>query len=172
MNPLSRIAARIGTLRQRFTLEYPNAVSNLDGHVQLNSASDLIRYLPRAAVVGFFAPFPNMWFARGDRVGLAGRLLSGLETSVLYVIEGLALVCLLGPARRGSRRFSRWLLGLIAAFGMLSLGLVVVNVGTLYRLRYVFLFLPIILATGGATQLLDRFKTNWIVARPSGSASS
>lgn len=157
LNPVSRIAARIGTLRERFTLEYPDAASNLDGHVQLDGVGDLISYFPRAAVVGFFAPFPNMWFDRGQHVGFAGRLISGFETSAMYVIEGLAIVCLFG-AKRGSRRFSVWLLASIAAVGMLLLGLIAVNVGALYRLRYVFLFLLIVLAAGGVTQLLERLK--------------
>ena len=39
--------------------------------------------------------------------------------------------------------------------GMISLGLVVVNVGALYRLRYAFMILLIILATGEAAQILD-----------------
>jgi predicted lipid-binding transport protein (Tim44 family) len=49
------------------------------------------------------------------------------------------------------------LLGLIAALGILSLGLVVVNIGALYRLRYAFLILLIIMAAGGVTQILERF---------------
>lgn len=156
-NPLSRIAARVGTVRQRFISEYPDAASNLDTDVELNSEADLIRYLPRAAVVGFFAPFPNAWLEKGSQVGSAGRLLSGLETLAMYVIEGLAIVGLLNANCAGRRRFSLWLLGLIAALGILSLGLVVVNIGALYRLRYAFLILLIIMAAGGVTQILERF---------------
>ena len=158
-NPLTRFVARVATLRERSTHESLNAASNVDSHVQLKSVGDLIRYLPRAAVVGFFSPFPNAWFAKGNRVGLAGRLLSGLETLAMYIFEALAIICLVRARRGASRRFSLWLLGLIAALGILSLGLVVVNVGTLYRLRYVFLFLIMILAAGGATQILGRFKS-------------
>jgi hypothetical protein len=157
LNPLARIAARVGNVRQRFVSEYPDAASNLDTDVELNSVADLIRYLPRAAVVGFFAPFPNAWLEKGSQVGSAGRLLSGLETLAMYVIEGLAIVGLLNADGGGRRRVSLWLLGLIAALGILSLGLVVVNIGALYRLRYVFLFLLIIMAAGGVTQILERF---------------
>jgi hypothetical protein len=39
--------------------------------------------------------------------------------------------------------------------GIVALGVVVVNVGALYRLRYIFLILMIVLAAGGTAQLLD-----------------
>jgi hypothetical protein len=146
--PSSGTVARVVKLRQRFVFEAGDASSNIDSKVQLTSAADLIHYLPRAAMIGFFAPFPKMWLATGNHVGSAGRRLSGLETMAMYVVEGLALVGLLSS--RGSRRFSVWLLWLVAAVGLTSLGLVVVNVGTLYRLRYIFLILLIILAAEGA----------------------
>jgi hypothetical protein len=153
-NPWLRVAARVGTVRQRFATEYPDSGSNLDSQVQLNSTADLIRYLPRAAAIGFFAPFPKMWFATGKQVGSGGRLLSGLETMAMYVVEGLAIVGLWGKGR-GRQGFSVWFLALVAALGLISLGLVVVNVGALYRLRYIFLVLLIILAAAGAVQTLD-----------------
>jgi hypothetical protein len=148
-NPLTRLAARVGTLRKKFVLFYPDASSNIDSNVELTTGADLVRYLPRAAMIGFFAPFPNMWFATGSQVGTTGRLISGLETIVLYVIEGFAILSFW----RGRRRFSIWLLWLVAATGLISLGLVVVNVGALYRLRYVFVILLIVVATDGASQL-------------------
>ncbi|HWN09385.1 MAG TPA: hypothetical protein VNO50_09010 [Pyrinomonadaceae bacterium] len=152
-SPLSPIAAHIGKARQRFVNAYPNSGSNIDAQVQIRSIGDLLRYLPRAAAVGFFAPFPNMWFAAGNHVGSGARLLSGFETTAMFAVEALALVGLW----RQRRRVSAWWLALVAAMGLVSLGLVVVNVGALYRLRYVFLILLMILAAEGAVQLWDRF---------------
>ncbi|HEV7798856.1 MAG TPA: hypothetical protein VGO73_11900, partial [Pyrinomonadaceae bacterium] len=152
-NPWSRLLRRVGKMRQQFVIESPNSSSNIDSKVQLNSLTEILRYLPRAAMIGFFAPFPNMWFATGGQVGSAGRLLSGVETLALYVVQGLAIVGLW--AARGRRRNSVWLLWLIAATGMIALGLVVVNVGALYRLRYLFSILLIILASGGVAQTLE-----------------
>lgn len=148
----SQAAAHVGTVRGRFIEMYPNAGSNIDGDVQLNDTDDLLRYLPRAAAVGFFAPFPNMWLASGKQVGSAGRLLGGLESLLMYAVEGLALV----GAWRGRRRFSTWLLSAVAATGIIALGLVVVNIGTLYRLRYAFLILLIILAAEGTARIFDQ----------------
>jgi hypothetical protein len=160
LNPLARIVARLGAMRRGFVTNYPDASSNLDSNVQLTTTTDVIRYLPRATAIGFFVPFPNMWLATGDRVGSAGRLLSGLETMAMYAVEGLVVVGLWSGSRkgRGRRRFSVWLLWLVAAMGMISLGLVVVNVGALYRLRYLFLILLIILASEGAAQTLGLYK--------------
>jgi hypothetical protein len=46
-----------------------------------------------------------------------------------------------------------WLLFLVATIGMLALGLVVVNAGALFRLRYVFWMLMIIIASRGFARI-------------------
>ena len=148
----SRAAAHVASVRRRFVEMYPDTGSNIDGDVQINNTADLLRYLPRAAVVGFFAPFPNMWFARGKSVGYAGRLLGALESLAMYAVEGLALL----GVWRGRRQLSVWLLLSVAATGVTALGLVAVNVGALYRLRYVFLMFLIIPAAEGAAHILER----------------
>ncbi|MGB7925285.1 MAG: hypothetical protein WCF57_18750, partial [Pyrinomonadaceae bacterium] len=126
--------ARIGYARAGFKRQFPNAGSNIDGDAQFESLADVIRYLPRALSIGLFAPFPEMWFAAGERVGIYGRLLSGVETFVMYAIEALALVGLW----KSRRRLAPWLLLIIALACVTALGLVVVNVAALYRMRYVF----------------------------------
>jgi hypothetical protein len=157
LNLSTRFVARVQKLRQRFFVEYPNASSNIDSSVQLTSLADLVRYLPRALMIGLLAPFPNMWFASGNQVGSAGRLVSGMETMALYVIEGLAIPGLFSGLR-GRRSYSVWLLLLVAALGITSLGLVVVNIGTLYRLRYVFFILLIIPGMEGARKVAAWFR--------------
>jgi 4-amino-4-deoxy-L-arabinose transferase-like glycosyltransferase len=149
--PWSKATAHVGTVRRRFIEMYPDSGSNIDGDVQLNDTGDLLRHLPRAVAVGFFAPFPGMWLAPGKQVGSAGRLLGGLESLLMYAVEVLALL----GVWRARRRFPAWLLLAVSSTGMIALGLVVVNIGTLYRLRYVFLILLIILAAGGAARLFD-----------------
>ena len=144
---------RVRVLRKRFIEMYPNSTSNIDTHIQLTGMADILRYLPRAAAIGFFAPFPNMWLTSGKQVGSAGRLLSGIETLAMYAIEGLAIIGLWHERRR----VSVWLLAGIATIGVIALGLIVVNVGALYRLRYAFLILMIIVAAGGISQMLGRY---------------
>ena len=146
----SRPGARLGYEREGFMRKYPKAGSNIDRDAQFNSLGDVIRYLPRALAIGLFAPFPNMWLTVGERVGVAGRLLSGIETFVMYLIEMLALVGLW----QSRRRLSSWLLLLITLACVTALGLVVLNVAALYRMRYVFWMLLILLGAHGAIKVI------------------
>lgn len=148
--PGSSLPERTSYLRRSFITSYPGAGSNIDRDVEFKSFFEILLYLPRAAEIGFLSPFPQMWFEAGPQVGLAGRLLSGFETLLMYVMEAFSLLCLW----RGRRRAAAWLLFLSASVGMLALGLVVANIATLYRMRYAFWILLIILGVQGALLLL------------------
>ncbi|MDX6304347.1 MAG: hypothetical protein QOI77_1316, partial [Blastocatellia bacterium] len=127
-----------------------DAGSDIDREVQFNSAADILRHIPRALAVGFFAPFPNMWLGAGRQVGGGGRRLAGFETLLSYVIECLALFGLW----RARRNLSAWLLFLVITLGAMSLGLVVGNIGALYRLRYPFWVLLIVVGASGVDCLI------------------
>lgn len=127
---------------------YTSQASNIDEDVGFGNTGDVVKYLPRAFVIGFFAPFPKMWVEAGS-FGHAPRLLSGLETLVMYFIYLVAGLCVW----RERRNLKMWLVFLVATSGMLALGLVVVNAGALFRIRYVFWMMLIVLATRG---MLDR----------------
>ena len=139
-NIFSRALKQVGQRRAGFRT-YRAQESNIDGDVQLTSASDVVRFIPRATVIGFFAPFPRMWVQRGSS-GLATRLLSGAETLLMYFLYAAAAVCVW----RNRRRIEVWLLFLVATIGTIALGTVVMNAGALYRLRYVFWIMFIIMA--------------------------
>lgn len=144
-----RAPRRLGILRGKFIRQYPLAGSNMDTGVALNSLEDIIRYAPRAIVIGLFAPFPNMWFSKGAQVGRVGRLLSGVETFLLYIFEALAVVCTI----RNRRHFPVWLLVATVIVGVTALGYVVVNLSALYRMRYVFGMLCLILGSRGLLEI-------------------
>jgi len=127
--------------------------SRIDTDVTLNSPGAIIRHLPRALAVGFFAPFPNMWLRMGKQVGLSGRVISGFETLFTYVIESMALFGLWWQRRN----LAAWLLAVAIGLGAVALGLVVNNMGAMYRLRYPFWVLLVVLGTGGASFLWQRF---------------
>jgi CHASE2 domain-containing sensor protein len=74
--------------------------------------------------------------------GFAPRIVSGLETLAMYFLYVAAGVCVW----RERRNRKMWLLFLVATIGMLALGLVVVNAGALFRLRYAFWILMIVIA--------------------------
>lgn len=128
------------------------AGSDIDAGVRFNSFTDIVRHIPRAAVVGFFAPFPGMWLSAGKQVGLGGRVLSGLEMLLTYLIECLALVGLW----RGRKQLAAWFLFSVAAMGVIGLGLIVNNIGALYRLRYPFWILLVIFGAAGFVQVFCR----------------
>ena len=148
----SRAPKRIGILRHKFIVRYPEAGSNIDRDVELTSSKDLIRYFPRAMIIGLFSPFPNMWFARGAQVGLAGRLLAGAEMLGVYIVEGLALVCVLFQRRR----LPVWVILATVLAGVTALGFVVVNISTIYRMRYAFTMLLIVLGARGLIEVQSR----------------
>ena len=133
---------------------YDAQESNIRGDIQFSNASDIVRFLPDAAVIGFMAPFPRQWFEKGS-YGAAGRLLSGAETFVMYFMYLAVGLCLW----RERRRLAMWLVFLTATAGVIGLGLVVVNAGALYRLRYVFWIMLIVIAAQGILHLTTRFTT-------------
>ena len=133
-------AKHVGTLRHKFIVAYPWAGSNIDTEVELNSVSDLIRYLPRAVEVGLFAPFPRMWITPGVQVGITGRLVAGLEMCVMYLMFGFTAITL----AQQRKRLIVWFLFMLTVAGCIALGYVVANISALYRMRYTF-FIPVLI---------------------------
>ncbi|MCA1567614.1 MAG: hypothetical protein LC803_18585 [Acidobacteria bacterium] len=145
-----RVALRVGSVRYRFSAFYRESGSNIDPDARIIDIRSLFHHLPRAFQIGCCAPFPSTWVASGKLIGSAGKLLSGAETLVIYVFELLALVAVLRPPRR----LAACLLLSITAFGVTSLGLVIPNIGALYRFRYTFWVLLIILGAKGLEAIL------------------
>jgi len=158
----TRVVKQIAARRAGFRF-YTSQASNIDRDVQFYTSVDIVRFVPRALVIGFFAPFPKMWFQAGS-FGHAGRLLSGAETLAMYFVYLLVGLSLW----QDRRNLRMWFVFLIAATGMLALGLVVVNAGALYRIRYVFWMLLIVIAS----RYLTVFRTNLTKSRTSSSLVS
>jgi hypothetical protein len=154
-SPWTGLVRQVGFLRHRFIIRYPSAGSNVDTNVELRGTGDMIRYFPRAVAIGFLTPFPNMWFERGVQTGVAGRLLTGGETLIMYLIIALMAI---GLARHRSNLLV-WVLFTTAAAGCIALAYVVVNISSLYRMRYPFFILVIILGAAGAVSLWGRSTT-------------
>ncbi|HEY0346571.1 MAG TPA: hypothetical protein VGC60_00330, partial [Pyrinomonadaceae bacterium] len=128
--------------------------SRIDAEVSFHTAGDIIRQVPRAIIVGVFAPFPNLWLRAGKQVGYSGRVIAGIEMLMTYMIEFLALFGL-WSARKN---LSAWFLVIVIGLGATALGLVVNNMGAMYRLRYPFWVLMVILGAGGICFLFGRFR--------------
>ena len=145
MAPWTKLSRRVGLLRHRFIASYPLAGSNIDTNVELRDTAALIRYLPRALEIGFLAPFPTMWFTKGEQVGVIGRLVAGIEMFVLYFVLALSGLTLVYQWKS----LPVWLLCSTSVVGCVALGYVVVNISCLYRMRYAFFILVIILGVKG-----------------------
>jgi len=146
---------RITKRRHGFGLpQDASAGSNIDMGVRFESKAELSRYIPRAVAIGLFAPFPKLWFAQGTQTGRGGRWLSGAETLLTYLIEALAAIGLW----QNRRQLTVWLLLATAVLGTTALGLIVLNIGSLYRLRYPFWILLVVLGAGGASKLAGAWK--------------
>ena len=142
---------QISTRRAGFRF-YHSRASDIDPEVQLSSTGAIVRFIPRAIVIGFFAPFPYMWIEEGN-FGRATRIVSGLETLGMYFVYLAVALCVW----RERRSQKMWLLFLTASIGMLALGLVVVNAGALFRLRYALWILMILLGSRGLYGFTERF---------------
>jgi len=148
--PAEILAKRAGGMRLIFAGSYPDAGSFLDRDRQVRSLNDLITYLPRAMEIGLWAPFPNSWISTGRRVGSAGNMLAGAETLVIYLCQVLAIWAVI----REPRRLALWFLLAFATLGVTALAVVVPNVGALYRLRYAFWIIVIVVAMTVVDKLL------------------
>lgn len=109
--------------------------SLIDSDVVFRGLGDVIAYLPRAALIGFFAPFPNQWLTAGKTGGRAIRAAGGAETMAMYVLmAGFLIFLVKAPVPAGVKAW----LAVFMVITILPLGLFVPNIGTLHRMRFVY----------------------------------
>jgi len=108
--------------------------SNIDADILFTSAQDLIVYTPRALQIGFFAPFPTLWFSKGTTLF---KMLSSLEMIFFYFSYILFCFALL------RKKLPTMIIPtLVFSLGFtLIQSLVICNIGTLYRMRFASLIL-------------------------------
>ena len=121
----------------------------IDQDIRPNSAWSSLVYLPRAAFIGVFSPFPRMWFESPSIT----RLVSAVETAVWYLlVPGVFL------AFCYRRSLALFLMTLNSVIFLTALGFTHPNVGTLYRFRYVYLFILMLIGLMGWMALMrDRY---------------
>jgi hypothetical protein len=156
---LTRLRERIGWARYLYA-NYPGTGSGIDVEVRLETWGQIVRYAPRALEIGLFAPFPDSWLTAGTKVGRSGRILSGFETLLMYLIYFLAAV---GMWRR-RHHLPAWFLLAVALSSLLALSIVTANLGALYRLRYPFWMLLIVIGIDGALELRKTVAACYVAA--------
>jgi hypothetical protein len=147
---------RLANARDIWIEKYPEAGSNIDIDVRFHNIIDVVKYIPRAALIGFLAPFPSQWFGDATTAGRASRILAGLEMMVWYILlPGFVYFLFSGTVAPHIRI---WMLVYTLTLVVLT-SLVVTNIGALYRLRYVY-FLPILIGglEGWARFYVQRFQ--------------
>jgi hypothetical protein len=141
----------LAVARFGYTTRYSSAGTNVDSEVVFINAQDVIQYIPRAIIISFFAPFPSSWLGEGSSPpNTIMRRVAGVEMVVSYG-------CLLGLVffgRSQKQQLAFWIVVLFCFLLILPQGLVVANVGTLYRFRYGSYMMFICLGMGGYFQML------------------
>lgn len=147
----------LSCIRDGFLQSYPNAASNIDSNVVFNRSMDIIMYIPRAIEIALLAPFPTQWFGTGSlEANTMMRRISAFEMIGIY-ISYLFLFYALWYWRK---RIEIWIIIFFSTAMMLSYSLVIPNVGTLYRNRYVFLMTVMALGIAGIIKLLEKNLSN------------
>lgn len=151
--------------RQTFIEKGGNSL--VDPHARIGTLPDMLRYLPRALLIGFFAPFPSQWFDAGGSTG-SMRLLAAGEMCLLYVLMP-AILMGMWSALTHRHPAQRLVLGFVLSMAI-PLSLTVANLGTLFRLRLTYLLPLWVLAGAGSPWEPYRRMFRWLSRRrPAGS---
>ena len=111
------------------------------------NAVEVIKHLPRAFQVALLAPFPTTWLKETS----IARLLASGEMVVIYIsLFGLI------PLFKLNRRPQVMLAFFFSAFFLTIYGFIITNVGTLYRVRYTFELIMVLLGVIGWFTYLDK----------------
>mgnify|MGYP001236924702 CR=1 FL=1 len=108
------------------------ALSAVDPILQFDGFEDAIAYLPRALQVSFLSPFPVNWIEEGQATGRIGRLLSGLEMLVWYVV---IIGFIYEVVTASSRTIPLIPVLILSTFIIVLIGYAVPNMGAIYRMR-------------------------------------
>ena len=127
--------AQLNEKRRGFATSYPRAATNIDLDVRFYSIHDLLLYIPRALQIGLLAPFPSMWLGNATSPGSGTmRLVAGMEMMLSYLL----LLGLVGLCRCEKKRWATIMVVMtISLILTIMFTLVITNVGSLYRMRYV-----------------------------------
>jgi hypothetical protein len=154
----ARIEDKLSALalaRDWFRVSYPTATSNIDTEIALHSAGEMLGYLPRAAQIALFSPFPRDWVKPG-RIpqNTLMRRVAAMEMLGVY----LALYFLPYAMWVWRRCTQFWTLVVCCLGFLIMYGFVTTNMGAIYRFRYPYLMVLVMLGCAGLVAFLDRVR--------------
>jgi putative peptidoglycan lipid II flippase len=130
----------LASYRRTFVHASKEGGSSIDLDVTFNNAWEMIAYIPRAFQIGFFSPFPNIWFSPGEKAaGSAMRIVSAFEMLIAYF-------CLIGFPLflweyRGKPEM--WVIVFVCTSMLIVYAMIIPNQGSLYRFRYPY-YMPLV----------------------------
>lgn len=124
------------------------------------STPQVAAYAPRALQIALFAPFPSRWF---EKLSVT-RLVAVGETVIWYLIAPGLLLALWFARSRSALSVAVFAMALLTVYGI-----TLANVGTLYRIRYPYLFMLMLIGLAGWVGLFD--KRGWL-PKPGGERST
>ncbi|MBT8369310.1 MAG: hypothetical protein KJP23_31850 [Deltaproteobacteria bacterium] len=142
---------RLSLTRTRWIISYSDAASSIDQEVFFASPQDMINYLPRAAQIAFLAPFPSFWLGKGSLPeNTLMRRVVAFETAFVYLaLSGIVLAFFYWW-----KRLELWCILVFCCLPMLVYAMAVINIGSLYRMRYGFLTVLVALGCAGTLKFL------------------
>ncbi|MCX8145982.1 MAG: hypothetical protein N3C59_06575, partial [Azovibrio sp.] len=139
-------AASVFCYRHSFIRHHTGAAANIDHERLLTNYREALSYLPRALQIGMLAPFPTDWVGQATSPGgRVKRLVSGVEMLGVYVL----LIGWIWVLRSDGNVWGVAALSVIGIGGILFYAYSSPNVGALYRYRFPFLMLLILIAALG-----------------------
>jgi len=145
----------IAKARLGYLYESQKGYSNIDDHLEFLNAGQMIVYLPRALQILLFSPFPNQWGSHGTSPSASiFRRVGGVETLFRYLLFPFFLVAIAAWYHRAEL----WLILSFCLTIMMVQSYIVVNMGTLYRMRYGFIMTLVALSMLGLGKSLQWWK--------------
>ena len=116
------------------------AKSGIDNNVQFSSAIDVLKYIPRAAQIAFFSPFPKHWLEPGLlKLSTVMRMITMFEMLFIYI----TFLFIPLAFYYWKNKFELWVPIIYCSSMMILFSIAIPNVGSIYRYRYPYLMILI-----------------------------
>lgn len=138
----------ISSIRTRLICSNPDAESLVDKERAPNNASSFAFYLPRALQIALLSPFPDFWVKKKSLT----RVVSIVETAIWYMLIPGLLFSIIFKSNKNTMAVL-----FFSLIFLLMYGYAIANVGTLYRVRYPFIMLLMMIGVSGWIMMFQSF---------------
>jgi len=150
--------SKISSLKQsRHGFAASGGLTLIDNKRDFKTIGDFLRYIPRLIQISFFSPFPSMWFEKGEYdTSIIMRCGSTFEMVITYFFFFFLpyAIWLL----RSKKEI--WIVLIFLCGFILLYGFVVINIGTLYRIRYGFIMPFVAFGVLGLISFIENLRDN------------